>query len=99
MEFVQLSTAGKDMLADLVAELARLQAVMDKLRSAREIDPESFRRELEDRRLQAVTLSKRLPFLRTILHAESLEPDHAASSSDDRIVEAQPLVIPVDLFG
>jgi hypothetical protein len=99
IEFVQLSTVGKEMLADLVAELARLQAVMDKLRSAREIDPESFRRELEDRRLQAVTLSKRLPFLRTILHAESLESDQAASVGKDVIVKAQPLVIPVDLFG
>jgi PilZ domain len=99
IEFVQLSTVGRDMLADLVAELARLQAVMDKFRSAREIDPESFRRELEDRRLQAVTLSKRLFFLRTILHAESSEPDQAASASKDRIVEAQPLVIPVNLFG
>ena len=32
VEFVHLSTGGKDMLADLVAELARLQAVMNKLR-------------------------------------------------------------------
>jgi PilZ domain len=99
IEFVQLSTGGKDMLANLVTELARLQAVMDKLRSTREIDPESFRRQLEDRRLRAAMLSKRLPFLGTILHAESLEPEQAASAGKDVIVKAQPLVIPVDLFG
>ena len=33
MEFVQLSAIGKDLLADLVAELARLQAVMNMLRT------------------------------------------------------------------
>ena len=99
MEFVHLSAVGKDMLADLVAELARLQAVTDNLRSGREIDPESFRRQLEDRRFQAAMLSKRFPFLGTILHAESSEPDQVASAGKDLIVEAQPLVIPVDLFG
>ena len=88
------------MLADLVAELARLQAVMNKLKSARrEMDTESFRRQLEDGRLQAAMLSERFPFLGTILSAESLELDQAASDGKDRIVEVQPLVITVDLFG
>jgi hypothetical protein len=99
IEFVQLSTGGKDMLANLVTELARLQAVMDKLRSTREIDPESFRRQLENRRLWAAMLSKRLPLLGTILPAESSEPDQVASAGKDPMVEAQPLVISVDLFG
>jgi hypothetical protein len=100
IEFVRLSTGGKEMLADLVAELARLQAVMNKLKSARrEMDTESFRRQLEDGRLQAAMLSERFPFLGTILSAESLELDQAASDGKDRIVEVQPLVITVDLFG
>ena len=51
IEFVRLSTGGKDMLADLIAELERLQAVMNELESAStQIDRESFRRQLENGR-------------------------------------------------
>jgi len=100
MQFVHLSALGKEMLADLVADLARLQAVMNKLRSARrEADTESFRRQLEDGRLQAVMLSERFPLLGTILPGENPEPNQSASAGKDRIAEAQPLVIAVDLFG
>ncbi|MGB6385930.1 MAG: PilZ domain-containing protein [Terriglobales bacterium] len=105
MEFVHLSSGGKDMLADLIAELARLQAVMNKLKSARrEIDAESFREELEDGKLQAMTLSDQFPFRGTILSAGTSKPDLATSaeiipSKKDTIVDAQPLVITVDLFG
>ncbi len=100
MEFVQLSAGGKDLLEDLVAELARLQAVVNKLRAARHgMDAESFRRQLQAGKLQAVRFSERYPFLGTILSAEISEQDQAASVGEDRIVKAQPLVIPVDLFG
>jgi hypothetical protein len=51
IEFVRLSTGGKDMLADLIAELERLQAVMNKLKSAStQINRESFGRQLENGR-------------------------------------------------
>jgi hypothetical protein len=101
MQFVHLSALGREMLADLVRELARLQAVTNKLRSARrETDTESFRRQLEHGRLQAGMLSERFPFLGTILPAESSEDSsEAASAGKDRTAEAQPLVITVDLFG
>ena len=100
VEFVHLSTGGKDLLEDLVAELARLQEVMNKLRSARrETDTESFRRQLEDGRLQAAMLSERFPFLGTILPGENPEPNQSASAGKDRIAEPQPLVIAVNLFG
>ena len=100
VEFVHLTAGGKEMLGDLIAELAKLQAVMNKLKSARrEMDAESFRRQLEDGRLQALTLSERFPFLGTILRAKSSEADQPVFAGEDRIVEVQPLVIPVDLFG
>jgi hypothetical protein len=103
MEFVHLSTGGKDMLADLITELARLQAVMNKLKSARrEMDAESFRGQLENGRRQAAMLSKRFPFRGTILRAENAGESselQAASAGQDLSVEAQPLVISVDLFG
>jgi hypothetical protein len=100
MEFVQLSAIGKDLLADLVAELARLQAVMNMLRTARrDTDTESFRRRMEEGRLEAVRLSERFPFLGTILRGENPEPKQSASERKDRIAEEQALVIAVDLFG
>jgi len=112
MEFVHLTTGGKDLLANMVTDLARLQAVMNKLRTVRrEMDAESFKRELEDGRRQAAMLSKRFPFLGTIMQAESSEasclevpgesagPEDLPSASQDRIVGGDPLVITVDLFG
>lgn len=100
VEFVHLTAGGKEMLGDLIAELARLQAVMNKLKSARrEIDAESFRRQLEHGQRQAAMLSERFPFLGTILRAKSSEADQPVFAGEDRIVEVQPLVIPVDLFG
>jgi hypothetical protein len=116
MEFVHLSAGGKQMLADLVKELARLEAVMNKLKAARrEINAESFRKQLEEGKLQAAMLSERFPFLGTILPAEkskespkessgessekSSEQDQAAFPGRERIVASQPLVISVDLFG
>jgi hypothetical protein len=116
MEFVHLSAGGKGLLADMVTDLARLQAVMHKLKSARrEMDAKSFRKQLEEGRLQAAMLSERFPFLGTILQAESSAespresprenpeesspPDQLRSASQSRIVEARPFVITVDLFG
>lgn len=104
LEFVLLSAGGKGVLADLVTELARLQAVMNDIKSTRrEIDPESFRRQLDYRRLQATRLSRRYPLLGTTLPAESSgvssEPDNDASTGKDPREEEQLLVGPVDLFG
>ena len=113
IEFVHLSAVGKHTLRDLVTELARLQAVMNKLKAARrEINAESFRKQLEEGKLQAAMLSERFSFLGTVLPGEgsgessgespgessgkSSEPDRAASAKD---LKAQPLVIRVDLFG
>ncbi len=112
MEFVRLSAGGKNMLAGLVTELARLQAIGNKLKSARrEMDAESFRRQLEEGELQAAMLSGRFSLLGTTLRAESSgessgkssgessETDEAAFARKDGVVETQPLVIRVDLFG
>jgi PilZ domain-containing protein len=108
LEFVLLSAGGKGVLADLVTELARLQAVMNEIKSTRrEIDPESFRKQLDYRRLQATRLSRRFPLLGTTLPPESSgvrsgvspEPDDGASTGKDSCEEERLLVGPVDLFG
>jgi PilZ domain len=100
-EFVQLSAGGREMLGGLVTDLARLQAAMNNLKSARrEMDAESFRQELEDGKHQAELLGERFPFLRTILPAgsgEALKPDETSASKDR--AAAQALIIAVDLLG
>jgi len=49
IEFVRLSARGKEMLGELLQELARSQAVINKFKSAqRDMDPKVFRRELEE---------------------------------------------------
>ncbi len=48
LEFVQMTAAGKSVLADLLDQMARLQKVMRKLRSTRLEMTEELSRELED---------------------------------------------------
>jgi hypothetical protein len=96
------------MLSDLVTDLARLQAVMNKLKGMRrEIDAESFKEELEQGRLQVMVLGDRFSFLRTTLCGDnlqkspllSLDAAPAAQAGKDSIVEQQPFVVAIDLFG
>jgi len=103
LEFVHLSAGGKNMLGDLLKDLARLQVVMNKLKSARrERDAASFRKQLEEGKYQLEVLSQQFPFLRNILAAESEESpelEAAAGKHKDQMAKAQSLVITVDLFG
>jgi hypothetical protein len=86
LEFVQLSASGKDMLADVLERLARLQAVVNELRSAR-------------RGIDTETLVKRhWPILRALLPPEPREnaPDNA--HSDSAIMQAELEIIRLDVF-
>jgi len=106
LEFVQLSAGGKDMLSELVTDLARLEAVVRKLKGMRrEIDAESFREELQQARLQAMLLGDGLSLFRATVRAENSQKNDLESSDSNRVVEVgsdvqqQPLVVTVDLFG
>jgi hypothetical protein len=86
MEFVHLSAGGKDLLADMVTDLARLQAIMNKLRNVRrEMDAESFQKELEDGKRHAAVLSERYPFLGTIFQTESSGESSRESSRESSV--------------
>jgi hypothetical protein len=99
LEFVQLSSAGKDMLADLLEELARLQALMQKLKSERlKMDEESFRRETDKWRFQAAELSERFPFLGKVLQEDNSGIARSEDTAEGSAIEIG-RVIPVDLFG
>ena len=108
LEFVQLSAGGKEMLADLVTDLARLQVIMNKLKGTRhEMDAEAFREELKRARLQARLLGARFPYLRRTEGAEDLPEsfqdklvvDPATHRGRDSAAENESLVLSVNLFG
>jgi hypothetical protein len=99
IEFVRLSTGGKELLADLVSELARLRAVIDNLMSARrDMDTETFRKQIEAGKLHAAMFATRYPFLKTTMSAEIAEQDQIESTPKQLIAQARN-IIPVDLFG
>ncbi len=83
IEFVQLSAGGKNMLADLIQELASLQAAMNKLRVLRrEPNGRSFRAQLEQGKDQAESVRRRLDLLRTIL--TEVAPEASAEFSREK---------------
>jgi hypothetical protein len=103
IEFVRLGGSGKDILAELVEELARRQAAMKKLRSVpRDIEAREFRAHIEEGKARAQTLSRGLPSFNGALPSESeteeLEPMSDPDAEARKIVEAPPLVLTVDLF-
>jgi PilZ domain-containing protein len=101
LEFVHMSAGGKDSLAGLVTDLARLQAIMNKLKTVRrDMDEEAFRNELKKGKLQAELLRARFPFLGITLEADTAESNLEAASADkDRAAESSPVVVAVNLFG
>jgi hypothetical protein len=99
IEFVRLSTGGRELLADLVGELARLRAVIDNLMSARrDMDAKVFLRQMEAGKLHAALFATRYPFLTTPLSAQISELEESAPAPKKVMVDT-PKVIPVDLFG
>ncbi len=88
IQFVYLSSGGKDMLAAVVAELAKSQALMNQFKSfRREIETEELHRKLENGRYVAEMWSERSP------------QGKATSTGRDSSADAPRLVIPVRLFS
>jgi len=99
MEFVHLSARGKDMLADVVEGLARLQALVNQLRSARrDAEAEMLLRELEREGFRAILLNQHLPALGAVPSRERRGEASAGADSEPSIAEAQAEIVPVDLF-
>jgi len=96
MEFVQISANGKEILADLIGQFARIQAVMKNLRSARQSETE-LARELDAAGVRAalfggISSSRRFP-------DSGSEEDPGAGAGSESVVELVPMTIKVDLFG
>jgi hypothetical protein len=100
LEFVRLSAGGKGLLKDLMADLAKVQAAIDKLKSGSiESDAELLLQELKYRKLRAEMLRTRFPFLEQLQPEPIAQPAQTPSNPPPRIAEESPLVIPIDLFG
>jgi hypothetical protein len=107
IEFVRLSAGGKDMLGEVVAEMERVQAIVNRLKAANAgIDPELLRRELENGSHQAAMLREELRFRGTMFRGENAAESAEESSElqigpagKDPMADRQALVINVDLFG
>ena len=99
IQFIYLSRGGKDLLADPIAELARLQALINQLKAARrDAESESFRKQLESGKLLAAMWRERLRSLEGLAPAESSETDQVSSAGGESSKGGQPLVTPVRLF-
>lgn len=99
MEFIQLSARGKEMLAEAVEELARLQALVTQLRLARRgVEAEMLLRELDRGGFASVLLNRQLPVLRAVPSGERSEEAPTNADSEPLIVKAQADIIAVDLF-
>ena len=84
IQFIYLSRGGKDLLADLIAELARLQALINQLKAARrDAESESFPKQLESGKLLAATWRERLRSLEGLAPAESSETDQVSSAGGE----------------
>jgi PilZ domain len=97
VEFVHMSAGSKGMLADLVAQISRLQAVMAKLRAARVETETDLLRQLESAGVRTA-MYNRIPWIGRASSEANAEAESApVRESEQRL--PTPLLIRVDLFG
>jgi hypothetical protein len=100
IEFVQLSSGGRDLLEDLIGELARLRATIDQLTSMRrQTSGQSFRKQMEAAKFQAVMFATRFPFFETGLAQEISRHGDDQLETGELPEEERTRVIPINLFG
>jgi PilZ domain len=92
LQFLQLSAGAKDVLADLLERLAKLQALTRKLRSDK-VDPETEQRLLELGRL-------RIParWGSRSDHGEKTQQTETPVAAEPKLIVIEP-TIEIDLFG
>jgi hypothetical protein len=96
LEFVQMSSGSRGLLTDLIAQFERLAVAVNTLRLERFETEEELRREMEKAGVRVARLGGRSLSIPTVIGNDALEN---RSAGQERIVEAAPLVIKVDLFG
>jgi hypothetical protein len=100
IEFVHLSSGGRDLLEDLIGELARLRATIDQLTSMRrQTSAQGFRKQMEAAKFQAVMFATRFPFFETGWAQEISRHGDDQLETGELPEEERPRVIPINLFG
>jgi hypothetical protein len=93
LEFVQISAGAKDVLADLLAGLAKMQALNKRLRESR-LDKDTERMLAKEGKFRVVRVGGRDM---SVVRADSVFADEPEMSNECEIVEPRP--IEIDLFG
>ena len=98
LEFLQLSAGGRDMLHEVIAQLARLRVRAIVLRAGdREEDADSWD-DLDDGSPQAIGLKERFPALATVLPPEPREGAALVTTGEKPVPEPDPDASFLDLF-
>jgi len=99
MEFVRMSAGGLEMLQDVIRELARLQAHMDRIKSARKEEQKKLlMEEIKKERLISGLLRGRIPVIGAPLSEEEHELPPPESGPEKPVLEDLEKVIRVDEF-
>jgi hypothetical protein len=99
MEFIQMSAGSRDLLADLIAQFERLAATVNRLRSERIEEAEKLQLEMENAGVRMARLGVGDLSILRVSAASKFGQKADQSPERERIIEVQPLVIKVDLFG
>ena len=96
MEFVHMSAGSRGLLADLLAQISRLQAVVATLRSARAESEAELFRQLDKAGVRS-TLYGGVPLIGRTLNEKRCESGPVSEPETNS--QSLPLLIRVDLFG
>jgi hypothetical protein len=99
MEFIQMSAGSRDLLADLIAQFERLAETVNRLRSERMEAAEKLQREMENAGVRVARLGSGDVSISKVSVESNFGQKTGQSPERERIIEVQPLVIKVDLFG
>jgi hypothetical protein len=96
LEFVRLRAGGKGLLKDLIVDLEKVRAAIDKLKSdGNELGPELFLQELKYRKPASGNVAQAVSVLEQLQSQPIAEPPQTPYNEPPRIAEE--LVIPIDL--
>jgi len=96
LQFTHISSYGRDVLLDLISQMAKAQELNSRLRSSR-MDPDTTRLLLDEERLRIATIGR--PEGAIASEDPASESSPALDAQRGRIVDAEPLVIRLDLYA
>jgi hypothetical protein len=100
IEFEQLGDRAKEMLADVITEMAHLQAAINKFQSTNpDVDVETLEQQVKEGNLTEEEPEPRIPIFVSILKALRIEPKPSPLAEEIACVKDEDLVVRVDFVG